>query len=195
MKEHPNKLKFILPAFFVISTVWTYLAFDKSHPNWFISFWGAIGSTASVLGIFYTLYQLHHIRRETAIIRAASEETKKEIFKLESFGDITRAISLIHETQTHLRSAKYELALIKIQELKIILIEFVSTISAERLPVELKNGQVKVNLLTSSLEKEIEQRKNSIKTIQVNCDLECIKDALIAARVQIKTNTSYGPTS
>lgn len=187
-----NILKVAFPALFLIATGWTLLAFDRSQPNWLVGFWSIIGSTASVLGICLTLYQIHQIRQETAIIRAASEETKAELFKLENFGDVTRAISLIHETQTHLRSLKFEIALIKIQEFKIILIEYISVYGDGSLEEELEQGKVKINLLTSSLEKEIEQKKCTMKITHVNCDLESIKDTLIAARIQIKTKPNYG---
>jgi hypothetical protein len=179
-------LKIVLPALFIIAVAFTYVFFDKSQPNWFLVFWSVVGSTASVFGICFTVYQLQQIREETAIILAASEETKKELFKLENFGDVTRAIALIHETQTHLRSSKFEIALIKVQEFKIILIEYISTYTLKTLDKKLNEGKVKVNLLTSSLEKEIEQNQNSIIITQVNCDLENLKDTLIEARIQIK---------
>jgi hypothetical protein len=160
---------------------------DKNQQNWGTHYINLVSSYSSLFGILYTLYQLYQLREETSIIKTASEETRNEIFKLENFGDVTRGISLIHEIQIYLRSAKHELALIKVQEIKIIISEIIS-VSNHTYASDLKTEQLNLNLLTSSLEKEIDQGKNSIKTTQINGDLERIKDLLVDVRVQIKTS-------
>ena len=178
----------LLVLLLAASTAITYYFTDRRVTGWGFQFLGAIGSNASILGIVYTLYQLYKIREETALIKETSEATKRELFKLENFGDITRGISLIHETQNYLRSTKFELALIKLQDLKIIIAENISIIAEGDQAEELKAEKTNLNLLIASLEKEIESQRSSIRIPKINGSLENIRDLLISLRIEIKSN-------
>lgn len=178
----------LLVLLLAVSTAVTFYFTDRKVTGWGFGFLGAIGSNASILGIVYTLYQLYKIREETALIKETSEATKRELFKLENFGDITRGISLIHETQNYLRSTKFELALIKLQELKIIIAENISITAEGDQADELRAEKTNLNLLIASLEKEIESQRSSIRIPKINGSLENIRDLLISLRIDIKSN-------
>ena len=178
----------VLVVALLVTTALTAWLTDFEAEGAAAKFMGIVGSNASILGILYSLYQLSHLRAETALIKQASEETKSKILTLQHYGEISAGISLIPEIQNYLRSRKFELAIVKIQELKRILTEAIGNASDTTAAGTLKEEIQSLNLLISSFEKEIEEKRKSIQICQVNSDLERIRDLLLDLSAALKIN-------
>lgn len=165
----------------------TYHFIDPSRPDWRVTFWGIVGSNASVLGIIFALVQLHQLRKESAIITETSNETKNKLLELDQFADLARATKLIQEIQGYSRSAKHEMAVMRLQEVKVIVVQAKGLKGKTISGVDFDRILQKLNYLINGLEMEIETKSNSLKVSVSNGELEMILDSLVNLQTQILT--------
>jgi hypothetical protein len=185
----PKSVTILLVVILVVSTIISYSLIDKTNLDWGFTFLGVIGSNASLLGIIFTLYQLNRIKAESVIIKMASLETKRKIIELENFGDLAHGVKLVQEIQGHIRSAKHEMAVARLQELKIIIGEVRGFVNLEKNDEKFDAHIQTLNLLISAHEKEIEQKKNSLRAAQINGQLEVITDFIVMLKKQLISRT------
>jgi len=174
---------------FIASTAGAYYATDRSQDHWGVIFWGIIGSNASVLGIIYALVQLRQIRKEAELIAETSKATRNEMLKLAHFGDIKTAIKLIQEIQTHLRMMKHEIAVLRLQELKIIVGQVKVAIPSAQPKVTFDGMLLKLNFMMATIEKDIENKTNLLVAAHANGELESILDSLVVLQSKIFNRT------
>ena len=120
---------------------------DHAKSDWCLTFWGIVGSNASILGVVYLLIQLHHIRKEAEVIAATGAETRQNILDFTHVGDLAIATKLIQDVQSCARASKHEIAVIRLQEVKIIIGQVKATRS--NAPTGIDFGQIiqKLNFL------------------------------------------------
>ena len=92
------------------------------------------------------------------------------------------AIKLAQEVQGYLRSAKIDLALMRLQDIKIVIgqINPLNPLKAPALEPEVILR--KVNYLINAIEKDIQMKTKELSTIKANAELEIVVDALVALR-------------
>lgn len=92
--------------------------------NHLITYLSLAGSIASIVGILFAIYQILKIKSNTEITRISVERTRHDIERIFSIADITKSNETIKLIQDSIATAKYEIALIRLQELKLMIIEF-----------------------------------------------------------------------
>lgn len=168
-----------LLALGVITSIATYFSVDHAQAGWFVTYWGIVGTNLSVLGIIYTAVQIKMLRTEAEIIKTVTDETREGINALNRFADVTRAMKLIQEIQGYARARKHEVAVMRLQELKIIIGQMKSFNSSLPSPLDLDGIIQKLNQIINGMEKDIESKTTSVKSVLVNANLERILDSLV----------------
>ena len=196
-KKFLNRTAWILLLAFVTTSAALYFFYPTSTDNWLTAYWGIIGSNASVLGIIYTIISLNQLAKESEIIKSTTKETKQRIGAFAGVSDLAKAVKLIQEIQGYARSAKHEAAIIRLQELKIIVshLRIADFIIAKS--VDLTEAIYSINRLIGIMEKEITvvnsrlKAKDTIvvskglKITVVNKSLEQISDLLVDIQADI----------
>ncbi len=170
---------------FAFTTVAAYYATDRTQDSWWVTFWGVTGSSASVLGIIYAIVQLHYIKKEAAIIAKTSAATRRDMLELTHFADLERAIKLIQEIQSHVRSLKHEMAVVRLQELKIIIGQVNAATPSAQPRLAFDQMLLKLNFLIAGIEKDIENKTKALQVARANGELEGILDSLVTLQTQI----------
>jgi hypothetical protein len=84
---------------------------------------GIVGSIASLVGISIAYLQILSVKRISESTNRAIDTTLNELMKSFSISDLSKAIKLIQEIQSLIRAEKQESALLRMQDLKSILIQ------------------------------------------------------------------------
>ncbi len=82
-----------------------------------------VGSIASVYGILIALWQIWQTRTAAQAAEAAAIKKSKEIEKFMSYANISRHIEIANSISPFLASKQYEAAIIKIDQLKELVVE------------------------------------------------------------------------
>ncbi len=82
-----------------------------------------LGNLASIAGIGIALYQIFKIKDSTEQAQIAIENTRHDIERIFSIADITKSNETIKLIQESLTLRKYEVALFRLRELKLMIIE------------------------------------------------------------------------
>lgn len=80
------------------------------------------GTLASSIGLILVLIQISKLKTVAEGSELASKQTKDQLLSFLSAIDIGKATKIIHETKIYNRNNKYELSIVRMQELKEILI-------------------------------------------------------------------------
>jgi len=171
----------------LVSTVVAWGLTDHSASDAWLTFWGIVGSNASVLGVVYLLIQLHHIRQEAEVIAATAAETRQKILDFTHVGDLAIATKLIQDVQGCARASKHEIAVIRLEEVKIIIGQVKATGCGAPTGVDYGLIIQKLNFLIGSFEKEIETKTNTLQVARTNAELEGILDTLVGVKSRITT--------
>lgn len=169
----------------IISSIVSYFLFDRSKEDWFFSYWGVIGTNLSVFGLAFTIAQISTLRKESDIIKSAINETKDKINNLNQIGSIATAIKLIQEIQGYCRMHRYESAVMRLQELKLIIGHMVVADLILTKPFDRDQIIISLNMHINGMEKGLVSKTNSIQPANVNKSLETVSDFLI--EIQAKT--------
>ena len=103
------------------------------------------------------------------------------------FADLERAIKLIQEIQSHARSLKHEMAVVRLQELKIIIGQVNVAMPGAQPRVAFDQMLLKLNFLIAGIEKDIENNTRALQVARANGELEGILDSLVTLQSQIFT--------
>jgi len=97
--------------------------FLKSHERTFLNFLTLIGTYLSVLGLILAYMQIKSIRETAEETNRAVNLSLTRINQVLSVSDLSRFGKVIQEIQTSLMHEKHELALLRMKDLKLILIQ------------------------------------------------------------------------
>lgn len=92
--------------------------------NHLITYLSLSGSIASIVGILFAIYQILKIKSNSELTKIAIEDTRHDIERILSIADLTKSNEAIKLIQDSIAMAKYEIALLRLQELKLMIIEF-----------------------------------------------------------------------
>jgi len=84
----------------------------------------AVGSVASFVGLLIALLQIRSVKEISEATQAAVTETKAQLIGNISISDLSKAVKLIEQVQTYLGYNKFDLAYLRMLDLRILLIQF-----------------------------------------------------------------------
>lgn len=141
------------------------------------------GSFASIVGLIIVFYQLQSVKQIT-------QSTKDSIFKVITVSDLSKTIKIIQEIQSYNRSQKYELSLLRLQELKHSLIGYKldSKLSDFIDKKKIKRFLTDIDINIKNLEEALtpESNSNDLDTISVSKLLEDISTTLVEIQTHLK---------
>jgi predicted nucleotidyltransferase len=115
--------KYIIAILFIVCFLIIYFYLFNKWDRSILNFITLLGTFASLFGLIIALLQIKSIKK-------ISEQTKQEVEKslehlnlLLSLSDLAKSNLMIREIMSHVKSGKYELAHIRMSDLKNILIE------------------------------------------------------------------------
>lgn len=168
----------------VISTTATWFFIDRNKPSWLVEYWSIIGTNVSLIGFCFTLYQIRQIRSESSVIASTVEETRNKLFDLNKYGDLSKAVKIIQEIQSHTRGQKYEIAVMRLQDLKIIIGNL--KVTNEHGSESTMDSHIEsINFTIYDLEKEIESKGGKLRIAKLNSTLETMMDMLVLLQSKI----------
>lgn len=112
-----------------------------SEDRTLINYLSLIGTLASLLGLAIAIIQIIALKQISFVTQSAINEAKDKLLLSISINDVAEAAELIGEIENALGLQKYEVANIRIKELKIKLLqfkkdnEFLKIVSEERIKV------------------------------------------------------------
>ena len=118
-----NRITLLLAiaAILACAVLWIKLARDGKPLTETIS---AVGSVASVIALIIAIVQIIAVKKTAVATQQAVEQTKNQLLLNTSISDLSKAIKLTEQIQTYLGSTKFEIAHLKLQELRILLVQF-----------------------------------------------------------------------
>jgi hypothetical protein len=141
----------------------------------------AVGSTASFFALFIAILQIIYLRRVSLAIKEAVDETKRKLVVAISLSDVARATKLIEEVQSHAGSQKYEVARLRLQDLRALLVQFgrAESLKEIRAAEEYEQHLIDVNIDISNLYSVMIGKRKNFKVLKMNENLEGIATILM----------------
>lgn len=84
----------------------------------------AVGSVASLFGLLIALVHILAVKRVTDATHNAVKETKEQLISRISLADVAKASRIVEQIQTQLVNKKFELAHLRLQDLRALLMQF-----------------------------------------------------------------------
>lgn len=155
-----------------------------------LDIFSAVGSVASLFGLAIAIIQIDSVKKTTEATKFAVEETRKQLLINISIADVARAIKLIEQIQVQIGGKKYELAHLRMQDLRASLLQFrgherfkESTVDADFNAI-LKNVSIHIiNLFNAIYTKE-----KDINIAVINQTLEDTAKVLVTFEDHLKFN-------
>jgi hypothetical protein len=100
----------------------TFSLLFKEYSEYFLSILSIFGAVGSVVGLFFVLKQVYHQGQITEELQKKVDETKTLVKKFSSVADLSKGTKLVGETQTLINNEKYESSILRLRDIKEILI-------------------------------------------------------------------------
>ena len=153
----------------------------------------AIGSICSIVALVYLIYQIVSLKKSSEITQKAINETKDVIIHNISLSEISKTNKTIQEIQNYNRAEKYELSIMRLQEVKKFLINLksynpINPINVDNYKKILQDHIRNISIIYHNLEKELSNASQTSKLniVKINSDLEKLSDYLSAIETSIK---------
>jgi hypothetical protein len=89
----------------------------------------AVGSVASFVGLLIVAIQLMGVKNATTAAVIAAKETRDSISTMLALADVSRTIKLIEQVQNDVGSSRYEVARVRLQDVRANLVHFQPSIA------------------------------------------------------------------
>ncbi len=99
-----------------------YFIFEKNE-RVLINYISFSGTYSSIYGIIVAYFQILSVKETAEITKQKVEDANNRVMKLLSISDISKAIKIVQEVQNYLLSNKDESSIIRLKDLKSILIQ------------------------------------------------------------------------
>ncbi|WP_133054009.1 hypothetical protein, partial [Niastella yeongjuensis] len=125
MQNEANKYRALALWSFIIGILITTLIFicldkeERTVPNGFTIF----GTFFSIFGLMIAFIQIKSLRESSEETKIAIDNSITRINQVLSVSDLSKSTKLIHEIQGFLQNNKLEMALIRMKDLKAVLIQ------------------------------------------------------------------------
>ena len=147
-----------------------------------------IGTIASVIGLIIVFIQIAALRSLSNLTKTIAEETRERIVFFINASDIAKILKLTHEIQNYNRLKKFELSLLRMQDLKYGLIQiknhepFKDMINEKNFSGHLSSLAVDI----SSTEKQLNNPSSTLNIARLNETLEKVSSDLCDLDTKLK---------
>jgi hypothetical protein len=151
---------------------------------------GVVGSIASLVGILIAYLQILSVKRITESTNLAIDTTLNELMKSFSISDLSKAIKLIQEIQSLIRAEKQESALLRMQDLKSILIQIkhIKILDGKYESEDYKSLNTNLNIDISNINLFLIKQKTGISFPKICENLELITTFFTELENNLKYN-------
>lgn len=161
--------------------------FDPSLIDYIMRF----GTFASLAGLYYIILQIIKIKDISESTNEAVAKTHSSLVNNITRSNISRGLKTIQETQGLIRNKKYEISLIRLQEIKAFLIDMMHNNGFSEMinDFKIKNDIKKLQGYINSVDKEIQIKKNQDYTLDgsiINSYLESLSSKLSIFDTKLK---------
>ena len=152
---------------------------------------GIVGSIASLTGIIIAYIQIVSVKKITESTNLAINKTLNELLKSFSISDLSRAIKLVQEVQNFIRLEKIESALLRMQDLKSILIQIrhVEVLNDKYENEEYREIMTNLNIDISNINMILIKQKNGINNVKLCENLELVSTFFSELESKLKYST------
>jgi hypothetical protein len=141
----------------------------------------AVGSVASLFGLVIAIVQILAVKKVTDATHTAVKETKVQLIGRISLADVAKATRVVEQIQTQLVNKKFELAHLRLQDLRAMLMQF----QAGHLLKDSATGQYDELLKTVGIHSEnlyaAIYKNKTIDITVINHTLQGVIDILVTA--------------
>lgn len=151
-----------------------------------------IGTMASLFGLAIAFIQIIALKEISVITQTTISDTKNKLMLGISISDVTEALSLVSEIDSFIGNQKYEIARLKIMDLREKLIQFKSSeefkliVQEVRIKEIIETLNLQISILYNVVFSEIEVKFNSE---DVNSQLQEVATYLIDFKNKVKYQT------
>lgn len=151
---------------------------------------GLVGTAASIIGLVMVLFQLAKIRGITESAKLSAEKTRNEMNQFLFISDLSKTIKTIEEIQQYNRNKKFEMSLLRMQELKSYLSQIINNDKIE-VYIDLNGIKKKLTGISvdiNSINKEVINNDDSLDILELNNSLELLHNQIIDLDSKLKKN-------
>ncbi|MDM1378447.1 hypothetical protein [Myroides marinus] len=164
----------------VIITLFIYFAFLEKEERNIINFISFLGTFISFAGLYIAYDQIIDLKQQNEATRNSVEMAVLIINQNEAKSDLVKAIKIIDEIQTSNQYEKYELSLLRMKDLKNILLQ---TLHNNKIKIHIEQSIFKQHLTNigidiANLNDLIIGRKKGINNAKLNSNLENLSTIL-----------------
>ena len=190
--EYSNEFSVGLVTIGIILTL-LFISKIKETDRTLINILSIIGTMASLFGLTIAFIQIVALKEISVVTQRTIHDTKDKLMLGISISDVTEAIMLVREIESYIGDQKFEIARLKLVDLREKVIQFKSSkeftiiVQTERIKeiIELLNNQIAIlYVIVYSEEEELKYNSESL-----NGPLQEISTHLSDFRNQIKYNT------
>lgn len=145
------------------------------------------GTIASLIGLIIVIYQIMKLKGIAEASKDASEKTRARITELLFAMDIPKALKVVQEIQHYNRSSKFELSILRMQDLKYHLIQVKNNGKYDVDKQHYVEFITDLSIDLSNIEKEIKNKTKSIDIVRLNSTLDKILNYLSDIDTTVKS--------
>lgn len=146
------------------------------------------GTIASLVALIIVLVQIARLKTLSETIRSTAESTRSEIMSFLFVSDLSKAIKLTQEIQIYNGHKQFDLSKLRMQDIKYSLIQIrndprlANFIDRE----SYNNNIINISVDISSIDKELQEKSNSIDILKLNEFMESVQNDLIDLDTRLK---------
>jgi len=164
MLKAPRVITLIAAIIFLSLLVLTLFQVEHLDEKWFRVF-SIFGILASALGLFIVVIQIFALKSISQFTRETAENTRNRIISFLHASDISKSIKIIQEIQIYNRIKKFEISILRMQELKYSLVQIKNNSKFEEMikVTDFSNHITDLSININSVEKELQRQTNFFK--------------------------------
>jgi len=145
-----------------------------------INYFSIMGTYSSVYGIVVAYFQILSVKETTENTKKKVEDANNRVMKLLSVSDISKAIKIVHEVQNYLLSNKDESSIIRLKDLKSILIQlkYNTEIGTLANTSDFTDSLATISIHMENLNHNLIGSKSGLNKGKIISDLEIIENQL-----------------
>lgn len=154
-----------------------------------INFITVLGTYLSIFGLIVAYIQISSVKKIAKLTEEKVQETRDKIILILSVSDISKAIKVAEEAQFLLNNSKYDAALLRLKDLKSVIIQASMIPSLNTSNLTPDYHELKSNLVDdiTNLSDFANGHKKKINFSVINSDLEKLSSILIEFENRLKT--------
>ena len=126
LSEYANLITSVLLLIGVLLTALSIIIIKKEDRT-FINILSVIGTMASIFGLSIAFIQIIALKEISVVTQRTIQLTKDKLILGLSISDVSEAIEMIREIESNIGLQKYEIAWVRIKDLKVKLIQFMTS--------------------------------------------------------------------